>query len=109
MSELIEITQSQAIENMDNNLKRIKEYSNSDTFLLLGYDLENCIPIRKQRVNRQGGIKIIECCKTFILNEDQDVDKISILSMYTSVQKDIYNILPIGEKYDMIIISNKYE
>lgn len=104
MSELNELSQSQAIEKMDNNLKKIKEYSHSDTFLLLSYDLENDIPIEKRRINRQGGIKIIECCKTFILNEDQDIDKVSILSMYTSLQKDIYNITPIGLKHDMIMV-----
>lgn len=104
MSDFIEITQTQDIKSMDNNLKKIKEYYNSDTFLLLSYDLKNNIPLDRRRVNRQCGLKIINCCKTFILNEDQELDKVSTLSMYTSMQKDIYNILPIGEKYDMIII-----
>ena len=46
----------------------------------------------------------IKRSKTFVLNEDFDDDIVSTLSMYTTIQKDIYNIIPHGEKHDMIII-----
>lgn len=104
MSEFTEITQTQAIEVMDNNLKKIKEYSGCDTFLLLSHNLENGIPIQNRRLNRKEGMELIKCCKTFILNKDSGDDDVSILSMYTELQKDIHNILSIGKKYDMIII-----
>ena len=42
---------------------------------------------------------------TFVLNKDEEEDSVSVLSIYTALQKDIFNILPIGKKYDMIIIS----
>lgn len=104
MLEFTEITQTQAIVVMDNNLKKIKEYSGCDTFLLLSYNLENGIPIQNKRLNRTGGMQLIKCCKSFILNKDFGDDEISVLSMYTELQKDIHNILPIGKKHDMIII-----
>ena len=42
--------------------------------------------------------------KTFILNKDEEEDSVSVLSIYTAMQKDIFNILPIGKKHDMIIV-----
>ena len=55
-------------------------------------------------MNRNGGIKLIKRSGTIVLNKDSDEDMVSILSMYTAIQKDIYNIVPIGEKHDMILI-----
>lgn len=104
MSEFTEITLTQAIEVMDDNLKQIKEYSGYDTFLLLSYNLENDMPIQNRRLNREGGMELIKCCKSFTLNKDSGDDEVSVLSMYTELQKNIRNILPIGKKYDMIII-----
>ena len=37
-------------------------------------------------------------------NKDEEEESVSVLSMYTALQKDIFNILPIGKKHDMIII-----
>lgn len=104
MSELIKINRDQAIKVMEANLKKIKEYSGCDTFLLLSYNLETGIPVQNKRLNRTGGMELIKYCKSFILNKDFGSDDVSVLSMYTSIQNDTYNILPIGEKYDMLII-----
>lgn len=104
MSELIEINCDQATKVMMDNLRKIKEYSGYDTFLLLSYNLETGIPIKNKRLNRAGGIELIKCCKSFILNKDFEDNEVSVLSMYTELQKDIHNIIPKGEKHDIIII-----
>lgn len=104
MSEFTEITQTQAIKVMEDNLKKIKEYSGCDTFLLLSYNLENGIPIQNRRLNREEGMELIKCCKSFTLNKDSGDDDVSVLSMYTELQKDIHNIQPTGKKHDIIII-----
>lgn len=104
MAKLTKINRQDAIKVMEDNLKILKECNDSDTFLLLSSDLEKETFIGRRRLNRNGGIKLIRRSRTFVLNEDSDKDTVSILSMYTAIQKDIYNIVPIGEKHDMIII-----
>lgn len=105
MAKLIKISRKEALKIMEENLRILKECSDSDTFLLLSSDLENEVFIGRSRVDRKNGIKLIKKSRTFVLNEDDaDSDVVSILSMYTALQKDIYNIIPIGKKHDMLII-----
>ena len=104
MAKLVKIDKQEAIRVMENNLKILKESRDSDTFLLLSSDLEKETFFFFFRMNRNGGIKLIKRSGTIVLNKDSDEDMVSILSMYTAIQKDIYNIVPIGEKHDMILI-----
>lgn len=104
MAKLLKINRQEAIEVMENNLRILKECDDSDTFLLLSSDLETEKFIGKTRMNRNGGVKLIKRSKTFVLSEDSDEDAVSILSMYTAIQRDIYSIKPMGEKHDMILI-----
>lgn len=104
MTKLVQINKDDAIKVMENNLKILKACNDSDTFLVLSSDLEKGVFIGKRRLNRNGGIKLIKKSKTFVLNEEKDEDSVSTLSMYTEMQKDIYNIVPVGEKHDMILI-----
>ena len=104
MAKLKKINRQEAIRVMENNLKILKECNDSDTFLLLSTDLEKETFIGRSRLNRNGGIKLIKRSRTFVLNNDADEDAVSTLSMYTAMQKDIYNIVPMGEKHDMILI-----
>ena len=101
---MIEISKEQAIKVMEENLKILKECSDSDTFLLLSFDLKENKTLGHTRLDLNNGRKLINNSKTFVLNTDNDEDSVSVLSMYTSMQKDIFNILPIGRKHDMIII-----
>ena len=98
------ISKEKAIKVMEENLKILKEYSDSDTFLLLSFDLKENKSLGRKRLNLIGGNKIVNNSKTFVLNKDYEEDSVSVLSMYTAIQNDIYNILPIGKKHDMIII-----
>lgn len=98
------INRQEAIRVMEENLRILKECNDSDTFLLLSSDLQKGMFLGRRRLNRNGGIKLIDRSKTFILNRDIDEDDVSTLSIYTAIQKDIYNIIPIGEKHDMIIV-----
>lgn len=104
MKSIISISRKEAIKVMENNLKILKECSDSDTFLLLSYDLENKRSLGRKRLNKKSGRKLLDKSKTFVLNNDNDEDSVSMLSIYTVLQKDIYNIMPIGEKHDMILI-----
>lgn len=104
-AKLVRINKKKAIEIMEENLRLLKECSDMDTFLLLSYDLENESFIGRSRLNFDGGIKLTQKTKTFILNkEDMSDDPVSILSIYTHRQKDIYNIEKKGKKHDMIIV-----
>ena len=98
------ISKEEAIKVMENNLKLLKEYSDTDTFLLVSYDLETKKNLGRHRLNFINGKMLINKSKTFVLNEDSEDDKASILSIYSVKQKDIYNIIPIGKKHDMILI-----
>ena len=101
---MIEISKEQAIKVMEENLKILKECSDSDTFLLLSFDLKENKSLGRNRVGLSHGKKLVTDSKTFVLNKDEEEDSVSVLSMYTALQKDIFNILPIGKKHDMIII-----
>ena len=101
---MIEISKEQAIKVMEENLKILKEYSDSDTFLLLSFDLKENKSLGRTRLDLNNGRKLVKNSKTFILNTDNEEDSVSVLSIYTAIQKDILNILPIGKKHDMIIV-----
>ena len=101
---MIEISKEQAIKVMEENLKILKECSDSDTFLLLSFDLKENKSLGRNRVDLLYGRKLVSNSKTFVLNKDEEEDSVSVLSIYTALQKDIFNILPIGKKHDMIIV-----
>ena len=101
---MIEISKEQAIKVMEENLKILEECSDSDTFLLLSFDLKENKSLGRNRVDLLHGRKLVSNSKTFVLNKDEEEDSVSVLSIYTALQKDIFNILPIGKKHDMIII-----
>lgn len=101
---MIEISKEQAIKVMEENLKILKECSDSDTFLLLSFDLKENKSLGRKRMNLCNGRKLVKNSKTFILDTDTEKDSISVLSIYTAMQKDIFNIIPVGKKHDMIII-----
>lgn len=101
---MIRISREEAIKVMENNLKVLKECSDSDTFLLLSFDLERKQTLGRKRINLKNGKNLVNNSKTFVLNKDEEEDSVSTLSIYTSTQRDIYNIVPIGKKHDMIIV-----
>ena len=101
---MVEISKEEAIRVMENNLKILKECSDSDTFLLLSFDLKENKSLGRKRVDLNNGKKLVKNSNTFVLNKDEEEDSVSILSIYTAMQKDIYNIIPVGKKHDMIII-----
>lgn len=76
-----------------------------DFLLLISHDLEKKRPIGKERIDKSRGTVLIGNSKTIILNKDEDEeDSFSILSLYTALQKDIFNINPRGIKHDMILV-----
>ena len=101
---MIEISKEQAIKVMEENLKILKECSDSDTFLLLSFDLKENKSLGRKRLDLNNGRELVSNSKTFILNKDEEEDTVSVLSIYSALQKDIFNILPIGKKHDMIIV-----
>ena len=101
---MIEISKEQAIKVMEENLKILKECSDSDTFLLLSFDLKENKSLGRKRLDLNNGRKLVSNSNTFILNKDEEEDTVSVLSIYSALQKDIFNILPIGKKHDMIIV-----
>lgn len=104
MERPVVISRKKAIEVMEENLRILKECSDSDTFLLLSHDLTNKRCLGRKRLDKQSGRKLMNESKTFVLSEDKDEDSVSILSIYTEKQLDILNIVPIGQKHDMILI-----
>ena len=106
MNNYVEISKQNAIKLMEQNLVEVRKHYNKNTFYLLSYDLEKNIFIGDNRLDMKGGMRILNKSKTFILNKDTDEQNAaSILSIYTAIQYNIYNIMPIGEKHDMIIIT----
>lgn len=103
MEKPIVISRQKAIEVMEENLRILKECSDSDTFLLLSHDLSTKRCLGRKRLDKQSGTRLMNESKTFVLSEDKEEDSMSILSIYTEKQLDILNIVPIGQKHDMIL------
>lgn len=79
-----------------------------DIFLVVSHDLEKDKPLGKKRIDRNNGIILVSDSKTFVLNKDnEEEDSFSILSLYTALQKDIFNIESRGIKHDMMLIPYK--
>lgn len=75
-------------------------------YLILSHDLEHDISLGKKRINKSKSTVLIMNSKTIVLNQDDtEEDSFSILSLYTAMQKDIFNIEPKGVKHDMILFS----
>lgn len=75
-------------------------------YLVLDHDLERDISLGKRVLDRKKGVLLVSNSKTIVLNQDDaDEDSMSILSLYSAMQKDIFNIEPKGIKHDMILFS----
>lgn len=95
--QIIELETEQAKKMMDQGAK---------CYLILSHDLEHDISLGKKRINKSKGTVLIMNSKTIVLNQDDtEEDSFSILSLYTAMQKDIFNIEPKGVKHDMILFS----
>ena len=99
----IVISKKEAIEVMEENLRKLKECKDTDTFLVLSHDLVSNKSLGARRLNEHSGRKLMDVSKTFVLNDDKEEDSVSVLSIYTERQMDILNIIPIGQKHDMIL------
>ena len=82
---MIEISKEQAIKVMEENLKILKECSDSDTFLLLSFDLKENKSLGRKRLDLNNGRKLVSNSKTFILNKDEEEDTVSVLSIYSAL------------------------
>lgn len=104
MGKPIVISKKEAIAVMEENLKRLKESSDNDTFLLLSYDLVNKKCLGKNRLDCNGGRQLMNESRTFVLYNDKEEFSLPMLSIFSEQQRDIFNILPMGKKHDMIIV-----
>ena len=101
---MIEISKEQAIKVMEENLKILKERSDSNPFLFLSFDLKANKSLGRKRLDLNNGRKLVSNSKTFVLNKDEEEDTVSVLSIYSALQKDIFNIQKKKKKHDMIIV-----
>lgn len=96
MAQLIKVTKQEAID----LISQIDE----DIFIVISHDLEHDKCIGRKRINKKGSKVLITNSKTFVLNKDEEEeDSFSILSTYTALQRDMYNIRNVGVKHDMIL------
>ena len=103
MNKPIILTKEEAIREMEESLERLKACSDSDTFIMLSYDLSANKSLGRKRMNSSGGRKIMNESKTFVLMKDNGDFPMSTLSIYSENQKDIRHIIPIGKKHDMVL------
>ncbi len=79
-----------------------------DFFLVVSHDLEKDKSLGKRRIDKRNSIVLVSDSKTFVLNKDNDgEDSFSILSLYSALQRDVFNIEPRGIKHDMMLIPYK--
>lgn len=79
-----------------------------DFFLVVSHDLEKDKSLGKRRIDKNNGIILVGDSKSFVLNKDnEEDDTFSILSLYTALQKDIFNIESRGIKHDMLLVPYK--
>ena len=98
------ISKNQALKLITDSLDKMRKNLGSNSLLLLSYDLKNKKFLGRFRVDTEGGIKIINECKTFILSiDDNQYCAVSTLTMYTAFQEDISHITSEGRKHDIII------
>ena len=62
------ISKNQALKLITDSLDKMRKNLGSNSLLLLSYDLKNKKFLGRFRVDTEGGIKIINECKTFILS-----------------------------------------
>lgn len=100
MAQLIKLDREQAV-------KLLLE-GNCDFFLVVSHDLEKDKSLGKRRIDKRNSIILASDSKTFVLNKDNDdTDSFSMLSLYSVLQKDIFNIEPRGIKHDMMLMPYK--
>lgn len=100
MAQLVKLDREQAI-------KMLLE-DKCDFFLVVSHDLEKDKSLGKRRIDKSNSVILVGDSKTFVLNKDNDdTDSISMLSMYSALQRDIFNIEPRGIKHDMLLIPYK--
>lgn len=93
--------------NREETIKLLLE-DKCDFFLVVSHDLERDKSLGKRRIDKNNGIILVGDSKSFVLNKDnEDEDSFSILSLYTALQKDIFNIESRGIKHDMMLIPYK--
>lgn len=100
MAQLIKLDREQTV-------KLLLE-GNCDFFLVVSHDLEKDKSLGKRRIDKSNSVILVGDSKTFVLNKDNDdTDSISMLSLYSAFQKDIFNIEPRGIKHDMVLVPYK--
>lgn len=100
MAQLVRLNREEAVKLLLEN--------KCDFFLVVSHDLEKDKSLGKQRIDKSNSIVLVSDSKTFVLNMDNDdKDSFSILSLYTALQKDIFNIESRGIKHDMMLIPYK--
>lgn len=100
MAQLVKLDREQAI--------RLLLEDKCDFFLVVSHDLEKDKSLGKRRIDKNKSVVLVSDSKTFILNKDNDdTDSFSMLSLYSVLQKDIFNIEPRGVKHDMLLVPYK--
>lgn len=100
MAQLIKLNREEAV-------KLLLE-DKCDFFLVVSHDLEKDKSLGKRRIDKRNSIVLVSDSKTFVLNKDNDdTDSFSILSLYSVLQKDIFNIETKGIKHDMMLVPYK--
>ena len=97
---MVSINEKKAIKVIEDNLKKSK----TETLLSLNYDLENDKSLGSSKLDIQKGKELVNKSKTFVLNEDEEEFPVSTLAIYTEKQKDIYNIVPVGKKHEVLLL-----
>ena len=76
----------------------------TECYLVVSHDLEHDKSLGREKLDKRGVRLVIKNSKTIILNKDEDEeDSFSIMSMYSALQRDIFNIVSQGVKRDMMI------
>lgn len=97
MVRMIELTEEEAIEYMQENKCNI--------FLVVAEDMSRDVFLGRKYINKKKGIALIKKSQTVILNEDnENEDSFSLMSLFMDIQSDIFNIVPKGEKHEIVFL-----
>jgi predicted DNA-binding ArsR family transcriptional regulator len=86
------------------NFKKMIEDSDEEQFLTLGNDLETGVFLGRALINKAECKNMINKAASLVVNIDEEEDSVSVISLYSHKQNDLFNIKMKGKKSDIYML-----
>lgn len=87
--------------NMIDNMKKVIEDSDNETYLMLNNDLETGAFLGRGFIDKKTCKSMVNGASSLIINIDDEEDTIPVVSLYSYKQNNPFNIVMKGKKSDI--------